>query len=64
MALVSMDNCSHNGEKLRQSVLEIARGWRDNGLVPSAYVDWMSDEENVAFPEHDRQDHPAALRSD
>ena len=50
MALVSMDNCSHNGEKLRQSVLEIARGWRDNGLVPSAYVDWMSDEENVSFP--------------
>ena len=50
LAMVSMDNCSHNGEKLRQSVLEIARGWRDNGLVPSAYVDWMSDEENVSFP--------------
>ena len=50
LAMVSMDNCSHNGEKLCQSVLEIARGWRDNGLVPSAYVDWMSDEENVSFP--------------
>ena len=50
LALVSMDNCSHNGEKLRQSVLEIACGWRDNGLVPAAYLDWMSDEENVSFP--------------
>ena len=27
MALVSMDNCSHNGEKLKSSVLEIARAW-------------------------------------
>ena len=26
LAVVSMDNCSHNGEKLRGSVLEIAKG--------------------------------------
>ena len=50
IALVSMDNCSHNGEKLRQSVLEIAAGWRDNGLAPAAYVDWLSDEQKVSFP--------------
>lgn len=34
MALVSMDNCSHNGEKLRQSVLEIAHAWLEKGHVP------------------------------
>lgn len=50
IALVSMDNCSRNGEKLRQSVLEIARGWRDGGLAPAAYVDWLSDEQKVSFP--------------
>ena len=29
MAVVSMDNCSHNGEKLMKSVLEIAEAWKD-----------------------------------
>ena len=32
VALVSMDNCSHNGERLRQSVLAIARQWRKKGF--------------------------------
>lgn len=50
MALVSMDNCSHNGEKLRASVLEIAAGWRDNGLAPAEYVAWLEDEKCVSFP--------------
>ena len=33
IAVVSMDNCSHNGEKLRASVLEVAKAWVDNGFV-------------------------------
>ena len=38
IAMVSMDNCSHNGEKLRASVVEIARAWEKNGFVP----DWKN----------------------
>jgi len=50
MALVSMDNCSHNGEKLRASVLEIVKGWEKNGFVPAEFVAYMEDETRVSFP--------------
>ena len=50
IALVSMDNCSHNGEKLRASVLEIARAWAKNGFVCAEFVAYLEDESRVAFP--------------
>ena len=50
MALVSMDNCSHNGEKLRASVTEIARAWAENGLAPAGFPAWLEDEGQVSFP--------------
>lgn len=50
MALVSMDNCSHNGEKLRKSILAIVKAWRENGLVPAEFQEYMSDEAKVSFP--------------
>ena len=28
LAVVSMDNCSHNGEKLQSSILEVAKAWQ------------------------------------
>ena len=49
LALVSMDNCSHNGEKLRAAVLEMAQAWAKNGFVPEDYVCWLSDESAVSF---------------
>lgn len=50
LALVSMDNCSHNGEKLRASVMEIADAWRQNGFVGEDFMDYVGDEAKVAFP--------------
>ncbi len=50
LAVVSMDNCSHNGEKLRGSVLEIASAWQRKGFVTEAFVNWLSDEKCVSFP--------------
>ena len=50
IAVVSMDNCSHNGEKLRASVLEIAKSWTDNGLADKNFYSWISDESKVSFP--------------
>ena len=50
IAVVSMDNCSHNGEKLRAGVTEIAREWQKQGFVPAAYVAWLEDESQVSFP--------------
>ena len=50
IAVVSMDNCSHNGEKLRNSVLEVAKAWVDNGFVDKEFYSWLSDESQVSFP--------------
>lgn len=50
LAVVSMDNCSHNGEKLKASVLEIANEWLKNGQVSKEFVDYLSDEKKVSFP--------------
>ncbi len=50
IAVVSMDNCSHNGEKLRSSVLEVAKAWVDNSLVDKEFYAWLSDESQVSFP--------------
>ena len=50
VAVVSMDNCSHNGEKLRSSILTMAAEWQKKGFVPQAFVDYISDEAQVSFP--------------
>ena len=50
VAVVSMDNCSHNGEKLRASVLEIAKAWEENSFVDKEFIAWLSDESQVSFP--------------
>ena len=50
LAVVSMDNCSHNGEKLRSSVLTIANAWVKNGFVPEDFVAYLEDESVVSFP--------------
>lgn len=48
LALVSMDNCSHNGEKLQKAVMEIAFAWRDNGHISEEEYAYL--ENKVAFP--------------
>ena len=50
ITLLSFDNFSHNGDKLRESILRIARGWAEHGTAPEGFVDWLTDEKNVAFP--------------
>ena len=45
VAMVSMDNCSHNGDKLYQAVKAFADAWGDEGF--SAYV---NDPQKVSFP--------------
>lgn len=50
IALVSMDNCSHNGEKLKSAVMTVANGWLEAGHVDSGFIDYISDESVVAFP--------------
>lgn len=50
IAVVSMDNCSHNGEKLRGSVMTVAEQWSSGGFVPAGFLSWLKDENRVSFP--------------
>lgn len=50
IALVSMDNCSHNGDLLKSSVLTIAEEWQDKDFVSKDFVNYLNDEKKVAFP--------------
>ena len=50
LALVSMDNCSQNGSRLRNSVLTVAGEWKKRGFVDEEFVAYVSDEEKVSFP--------------
>lgn len=50
MAVVSTDNCSRNGEKVRRGVVTMAKEWLDKGFVSKEFTVWLEDENNVSFP--------------
>ena len=50
LAVVSMDNCSHNGEKLQASVMTVAKAWLEKGFVGQDFIDYLSDETKITFP--------------
>ena len=50
VAFVSMDNCSQNGLKLRNAVVTIAESWVESGFVEEGFVNYLKNEEKVAFP--------------
>ena len=49
IAVVSMDNCSHNGEKIEAAVTTIAAEWVKNGKAPQGFVDYLRSDA-VSFP--------------
>ena len=50
IALSSMDNCSHNGDKLKAGVMAFVNAWVKNGIVEKEFADYMNDENQVSFP--------------
>ena len=50
IAMVSADNCSHNGDKLYGAMISLATKWAENGLVDAGFVDYVNDKEKVSFP--------------
>ncbi|MDW5299361.1 MAG: mannitol dehydrogenase family protein [Sedimentibacter sp.] len=50
IALVSMDNMSHNGTKLYEAVSEFAKRWEEKALVDESFLDYVNDSELVSFP--------------
>ena len=50
LAMVSMDNCSHNGDHLLNAMLTMARSWEESGVCQKGFADYVSDPSRVAFP--------------
>ncbi|MBQ6645590.1 MAG: mannitol dehydrogenase family protein [Clostridia bacterium] len=48
LALVSMDNCSHNGEKLEAAVKYVIGQWCKNGHVDESFLAYVN--EKITFP--------------
>jgi len=50
IAMVSMDNCSHNGDILFAAMEAIAKGWVENGVCDKNFLTYISDKTKVSFP--------------
>ena len=50
IAMVSMDNCSHNGDKLYAAINAFAEKWVENGLVDAGFKAYVNDKSKVSFP--------------
>lgn len=50
IAMVSMDNCSHNGDKLYNAIHAFAEKWEEQGLVDQGFKDYVNDKTKVSFP--------------
>ena len=50
LALVSMDNFSHNGDVLKNAVINIANMWFKKVLLKKTFLNYLNDEEKITFP--------------
>ena len=50
LTVQSMDNCSHNGDKVKAGVLAYAKRWAADGLVPAEFPAYLEDETKITFP--------------
>lgn len=50
VAMVSMDNCSHNGDKLQSAVFAFADAWCGRKLADEGFADYVRDTSMVSFP--------------
>ena len=50
LTVQSMDNCSHNGDKVKAGVFAYAERWVKDGLVPEAFLAYLKDEKKITFP--------------
>lgn len=50
VAMVSMDNCSQNGDRLYAAVSTFANKWVENGLSEAGFAAYISNPDKVSFP--------------
>ena len=50
LTVQSMDNCSHNGDKVKAGVMAYAGRWVKDGLVEKEFLTYLQDERKITFP--------------
>jgi len=50
VAMVSMDNCSHNGDRLFAAVDAFAEAWEKNGVCKPGFKAYVENKAKVSFP--------------
>ena len=50
LTIQSMDNCSHNGDRVKAGVFAYAERWVKDALVPEAFLAYLKDETKITFP--------------
>lgn len=50
IAMVSMDNCSHNGDKVAAAVTAFADAWCERGLAETGFAAYVRDPKAVSYP--------------
>ena len=50
IAMVSTDNCSHNGEKLFAAIHDFAVKWTENGKADKGFLEYVENPSTVSFP--------------
>lgn len=50
LTVQSMDNCSHNGDKVKAGVMAYAEKWVAEGLAEQGFLAYLQDETKVTFP--------------
>lgn len=50
LTVQSMDNCSHNGDKVKAGVMQYVEKWVADGLAPAEFKAYILDETKITFP--------------
>ncbi len=50
LTLQSMDNCSHNGDKVKAGVFAYAKKWCEEGLVPPEFYAYVTESGKITYP--------------
>ena len=50
LTVQSMDNCSHNGDKVKAGVMQYVKKWVTDGLAPAGFEAYVLDGTKVTFP--------------
>lgn len=50
IAMVSTDNCSHNGDKLAAAITTFAKQWEKAGVIEPGFYAYLMESQKVSFP--------------